>query len=1152
MCRRWFVFILLMGCLWRIDAQGLSGQVSGVVRDQAGAVVPRANVALVHEETSARRETETSVDGSFLFTNLFRGTYSVIVQAPGFRRSEQAGIVLTASERLVLADIKLEIGEVQQAVAVTAEAPRVQSQSAERSGLLTTGQIEALPSRGRDVFNFVRLLPGVTDTTVSEAPGGGVGGMNINGGRKGSVNVTMDGISMLDIGNAGGPLITPPLEAVAEVKVILNGHQAEYGRNAGASINLLIKGGTRDFHGGVAYFKKHEWMNATDFFNNRGGLPKPIVRYDYPTFTFGGPVLLPFTSFNRNRDKVFFFWCTDFLPRKSPTSLVRRTFPTALEREGDFSQTRDTNGALVPIKDPLNNGQAFAGNIIPVSRIDRNGQGLLKVFPLPNTVDPTNTYNALVQDTIHNTRFQHIARLDVNISPKTIFYARGIYGKEKNEGAFQTTMGSSSWPQFDTSFQTTKKALSSTLIHTFTPTLVNELNFGATYNLSHDYARNQATMDANNRVKLGLNLPQFYPANNPDNMLPAASFGGVSNAPTLSIETRWPYAGAFYTFDWWDHLSKIWRSHNFKVGIFIDHNINDKTQYANFNGSYDFSRNVNNPLDSNYAYANAILGSINSYSEASSKPFCHGRFLNVEWFVQDNWKVTSRLTLDYGVRFYRATPTHALGDQLAYFSPDDYRLDQSPKLIEPYLNPSTGTRVGRNPNTGELVPAVKIGTMAPGYGTQFQGMKVVDGVLMKNPPIFVSPRFGFSYDPFGDGKTAIRGSYVMMPDAWRIDMILQQAVNPPLLHNDVAYYTTIRDLLSSPLSVSPNSVTTFETAYNPPYMQHWTFGVQRNIGFGTVIDAAYVGTVGRHLQVQRSLNAVPYGTNFLASSIDKTVAGGKTPLALNFLRPMRGYADITYYEFSGSANYNALQVTANRRFHKNLLFGLAYTWSKWMTYGTSDGDTDVLNPFLGIRSRHYGEAPVSSRHNMVFNYLYSLPKFSKYWSNPATKLVLDNWEISGFTTFRSGTPQGIGYSFVSSTDITGGGGSGVDSRVDVVANANLSKGDRTFSRWFNTDAVRAPSAANYGIGNAPKTYLVGPGVNNWDVMLSKNFRFGPEGRHRVALRGEFYNAFNHTQFSGVDASARFDASGKQTSTSFGQLTSARDARRVQVGLTYNF
>jgi hypothetical protein len=359
-------------------AQGLTGQISGTVLDQSGSNIPGATITIVSLNTAQEREITTDSTGSFVFTQLLPGRYSLTATATGFRQYVQREISVSANERVTLPPINLALGEVTEVITVDDEMVRIQTQSAERSGLINTRQMQDLSLKGRDYLGLVRLLPGVIDTANREAPGwNNLGGISINGNRAGTVNLTLDGISSLDTGSMGGPYLAPSIDAVAEVKVLLTNYQAEYGRSSGGTINTIIKSGTREFHGGAYYFLRNEALNANEFFRNRDGLPRPRYRFHYPGYFLGGPVLLPGTNFNKNRDKLFFFWSQEFLPRTRPTNLVQRTFPTMAERMGDFSRSVDQNGALIPIWDPLNNRVPFAGNILPSNRIDPVGQRLL-------------------------------------------------------------------------------------------------------------------------------------------------------------------------------------------------------------------------------------------------------------------------------------------------------------------------------------------------------------------------------------------------------------------------------------------------------------------------------------------------------------------------------------------------------------------------------------------------------------------------------------------------------------------------------------------------------------------------------------------------------------------------------------------------------
>ncbi|MBA3442354.1 MAG: TonB-dependent receptor [Pyrinomonadaceae bacterium] len=1152
------VLMFLVMCA-NATAQQVTGNISGTVVDTTNKVIPNTTITLVNEGTGEEKNTSSNDDGFFTFLALEPGTYTVKATRQGFRGFERKGVVLTANERLSVGNMQLQVGEVTETVTVTDDGSQVQVSSSDRTELLSGKQLDLTQVRSRDVVSLLRLLPGVSyqpdagGTFNSESLGGTFGTFtpNISGTRSQWNNFTLDGQSGNDADITNAFNGTTSLDAIAEVKVLPNNYQAEYGRNLGATVNIISKAGTRDFHGSLYWYKRHEKLNANDFFNNRNNQVRPIYRYNTFGGTVGGPVFIP-KLFNENRDKLFFFYSREDWRVREPRSVRRVTVPTARERAGDFSQTLDLNGRLISIRDPLT-GQPFPGNIIPTNRINSNGQALLSLFPQPNALDrgvTAGNYNYQFQEITEIPKKQNLLRLDYNPTTKDNFSVRGRTWWSDRRGYEALAAFNSNFDHIPHHYLFTEDSIQGNYTRIFSPTVVNEFSISRRL-LGEDGALvSGSDFDAAVRAKRGITLGQFDPSINALNLVPQISFGGVPSAANISYDGRTPINAGDARTTLSDNLTWSKGTHTFKFGLFVEKNVASEGPRTNFGGNFNFGVDSNNPGNTNYAYANALLGNFTTYSEGSRLTTGRGKLSLVEWFAQDTWKATRRLTLDLGLRFSRYTFWQLRDKEGASFFIDRYDRSRAPLLFRPALNASGG-RVAQNPLTGELRPAVFIGAYVPGTGDPVNGMALAtdpefEAGFIKQQPVQLGPRIGFAYDVFGDGRTALRGGFGITKQTTPSSgqYLGGPTFNPPLQFNPTVFYGNLNDFLGSAGVLFPNNVTGFERDPKTPSVYNYSLGVQRAIGSKTVVEVSYVGNVARHLIQSRNLNTVPYGARFRPENIDPTDPNRTRALPDNFFRPFPGYQNVTYIENSGTSNYNSFQATAERRFTQGLQFSAAYTWSKAMDL--TDGDGGGLPLYRPYRTWLYGRAGFDQTHVLVFNYTWDLPRLSNRWNNPVVHHLFDDWQLSGITAFTSGTPLGFGFSTTDNADITGGG-DGV--RVNLISNPILPRSERSFDRWFDTAAFARPGRGDFG--SAPKDVLRGPGVNNWDVTVFKKFPLKGEERY-FQLRWEIYNIFNHTQFFRVDTGARFDTSGRQVNSNFGRVTETRTPRIMQVALRFAF
>jgi len=1162
------VLLVLLGCS-AVFAQIINGTISGDVKDATGAYIPKANVTVKDPAIGVNRTTTTNSSGMFVVPNLPPGKYTVSVVAQGFKQLDKTDITLGTGDHVNAGELVLEVGAAGTTVTVEADAGQIQVQadSGERSGTITGNQLNNLAMNGRMLFDYVKVLPGVISTFNGAQSGkGGMGDININGARGGQMQLTIDGITNVDNGCNCASQITINPDAVAEVKVLTSNFQAEYGKSI-AQMAVTTKNGTSQFHGNGRWFHRNEGLNAAQWFDDQSNAidvqagrtpqhPKQPYRYNYFGWQVGGPLILPKTGINKNKDKLYFFFSQEYYRQLIPGGFDNVYVPTLDEINGDFSKSYDGNGNKISIKDPAT-GQPFAGNIIPAGMLNKSVQQYMtNVLPRPNATDNEicsgsslpggicNHYNFITSLKTNHPRREDIGRLDYQINPANRLYFTVV----NNAGTQQLPEGLS--PQGISNFQIGQGMflqepgynVSTHLTSTLSNTLVNEATFGWTINQQHIYSINDQVFAS----KWNLSLPLMYSVG-ADSPLPDMSFGGRN-----AVNSTWSYFGSLpwnnadTVINFTDNITKVVGKHTLKAGIFIERNRKDQSSWGNANGTYNFSStDSNQTMNAGDPYANALLGYFTSFQQSSSRPRGFYRYTNVEFFLQDNFKVTHRLTLDYGMRFSWVQPQFDANNQVVYFDKDAWDPSKAVRLYKP--TPTGG--MAYDPLTGAQVSSALIGKIVPGSGDPLNGM-----VSSKNGGypggfedrgLMPEPRFGFAYDVFGNGKTVVRGGAGISHDRFQGNPIYNLVVgNPPNSYDPTFHYGTLSDItaLASQADVkAPVDVIGFQKAGKVPTTYSFSFGIQHDLGFGTTLDVAYVGSQSRHLSQKYNLNAIPYGALFTAAAQDPSKYGGTvTPQVTGgiyqqygvqymgdkaydqaFLEPYQGYNNIEYWNWDGDANYNSLQVSANKHFSKGLTFGVAYTWSKTMDTSNSDGQwTNIVDP----KKYNYTLASWDRPQVLAINWTYDLPKLSKrLGGSKVLSYILDGYQWEGIGQFLQGGPGTINGNFSEpdwgwwgySKMITGSYTEGPNTYVN--GNPTAKTGD-PYSHLNPAAFVGPPTL---GLPSSPwqQNYFRSGGTNNWDMSIFKNIPLGKNEARYIQMRVEAFNVFNHPQFWGINTDA---------------------------------
>ena len=1216
------VALSILATLPTINAQSVTGQITGTVADSAGAVIPGAAVKLTNNLTQQVHNFTADANGSFIFTNLVPGSYSINVTQPGFKVYVQNAITVSAQERVDLHDIKLAVGEVTSTVEVQAQAVHVATDSSDRSVAINLRQIEDTPTRGRNPLSLVMTLPGVQTLASNDYRGWSGGGIpGINGGQTGQVILNLDGAASQDSGNLNPGYISPSVDTIAEVKLLVSNYTAEYGGRTGGQLTFITKNGTPKFHGTAYYYWRHEMFNANEWFNNSLNVQKPKYRYQNPGGTIGGPLIIPGTRFNRSRTKLFFFFSYDVLKN---ANVIDNTFtmPSVAERQGDFSQTVTTTGVRIPITDPTT-GTVFPNNVIPSNRISAAGQAMLNLFPQPDplglALDPTGqrryNYRALLQQ--NRPLDDKVLRIDYNFSPKVSTYARLLQDYQAVDG-YAGTVGPAggSWGQFPHSYHVQAAGILGTIVYTISPTVINEITYGVTRGRQGVNPLDNPTSTATGGTKTyadnllplkdvngkAIALPRINQGSNVLGLLPQVSFGlpsgfsaqsagqGISSAPTFGHDSRWPFTGTDMLQSVTEKITWVKGAHAIKAGMYVERMARNVSVYSVFNtaGSYYFGSDRSSANDTGFPYSNALLGSIFAYGDDNIKQVNHARYTQLEWYAQDTWKVSRRLTFDYGLRVHRVGDLYSKGATLGLFRQEEYDPKKSGQLLFPACSiPTTGTcatanKIAINPATGATFPYIRQGTFDtasyPAGGIPFSGIHQYDSHFFNTPLPQLGPRVGFAWDIFGDGKTAMRGGFgITVGRNWTVDNIGATGAGqgpmaaPPNFQAPIILYTTFPSLATAQTYFTPQNVLGGPQDQKTQTTYNWSLGIQREISRGMVLDVSYVANALRHGYGQSiDGNAIRPLTDWTPSGgpvsrfRDPTSSGFYSTNLMRAMVGFAGYGSIPVWTYIGTNNYNSLQVQLNRRVG-HLQWNANYTWSRTITYSFNQWVDSQL-----------GKNITNRPHAVNFNMGYDVPLLGVAARNKVSKFALDGWHLNGNGAIYSGSPYTVGCSATGAPIgyWTGTPTGGVPFRCQMGNSIYLSDGqlpsktvDPRLQIPLNPGNFTLPSIDSLGIGNTPPSIAYGPGVINLDFSLAKQFKVA-EGKS-LEFRIETFNTLNHFNPSNpnasltynvtnaIDSSGRIDMSkvtlAQQTNSNFGVISSAQvQARRSVMSLRFRF
>jgi Carboxypeptidase regulatory-like domain/TonB-dependent Receptor Plug Domain len=1091
-----FSLVICLACLASVPSAfaqtSTSATLRGTIKDPSGAVVSGATVTIISERTKAERKVVTSDEGGYVFTALTPDTYTIKVEGQGFKTAQQTGITLSPSDTRGV-DLTLEVGTAGEVVNVVGGFEPIQKETGAKENTITAKQIDNISVIGRSALELLKTLPGVTAPNADEAGQQAVAfnsGTNanaqyhVNGLRGEYNNVSIDGSRVIDIGSNNGTIITANVDMVQEVKVQSSNYAAEHG-SSGVNISATTKGGGHDFHGTLYTYIRDGVLNANDRSNSINGVGRPEETYRYPGGNVGGPIILPWTKFNRNRDKLFFFYGLEIQRQQVDPGSKFDVVPTADMRKGIF-----------PGLDVRN-------------RIDPIGQALINLYPLPNFTDPTGGRNNYVATGLQPiNRNQQSLRVDYSISDNTKLFVRWSREFENNDYSRGLWWNPSAYELPSHVLGTNLgRSIAGNLTSVLNPTMTNEFVFSfSKLKLDNDYANPD-------KVSLAaLGIPNY-----------ATPFGQNSPYAPIALITSWSgqTSGDFWepgglplfahnsSLSFVDNLSKISGTHTLKFGALVER----AGKIQNFNleqeGRFIFAPWGNGSTGN--VFADILVGRPAQVVASTDVPTGNFRLWNYEFYAQDGWKLRPNFTLEYGLRVAWYPTNEEVGGQGVRFDKSAY-------------DPTQGVLINGDRNRPNGILQAKLGEIPKG--------------VTDSPGAQFAPRLNFAWDINGKGDTVIRGGAGIFYNRVQGNYQYYSLQQPPNAYSatfDAGGFTGLGGGKGLTFSTLPLldpfaqfgsiGITSADiNSINIPRIANMSLSVARRLPGSNVLEVAYVGTQGRHLPLSIETNYVPVGRLLsgkvgnadLSVPVQRVAVAGQASVISQF-RPFPAYSSIKFNQYTGTSSYHSLQVTLSHQTSSRFQYFANYTFSKALgTSQTNETDGNGTDP-IDTRNRNWGILPYDRTHvfNMTYNYL--VPDGARGgFSNWLTRGLLNGWQMSGISNFSSGLPIKLKFS----GDITGGGIAAAWVGTDAFSNSGITTGAiapafarnpqitgglSLGERFMDISAIGIPSFGNSGPYVSP-FYLRAPHRWNHDISFFKNFNISES--QKIQFRAGLFNIFN--------------------------------------------